>query len=147
MPTRITLTTSQWWQAYICDSHQWLRSSTETGPVCVIILYNSKTVHENSPFAGLVSAESLKDSGSWKLRGQEESCLVRLARQSLSSCCLRSLWRVTKLRFSSVNRLNSSSRRAISSATFSSSTSSASSLRLKKIWKINLIFLVFHGLS
>lgn len=81
-------------------------------------------------FPGLVSAGCPEVSGSAEVRGHEESCLVRLVRQSLSSCWARSLWTVTKLRFSSVRHRNSSSRRAISMATFSSSTSSASSLRL-----------------
>lgn len=71
-------------------------------------------------------------SGSADVRGHDESRLVPLVKQRLFSCWARSLWTVTKVRFSSVRRRNSSSRRAISMATFSSSTSSASNLRLKR---------------
>lgn len=89
---------------------------------------------------GLVSAGCLEVSGSTEVRGHEESCLVPLVRQRFSSCWARSLWTVTKVRFSSVRRRNSSSRRAISMAMFSSSTSSASSCRLSG-WNRKWVYL------
>ena len=62
--------------------------------------------------------------------GHEESWLLWLVRLSVSSCWARSVWTVSSVRFSSDRTWNSSSRRAISTATRSSSTSSASNSRL-----------------